>query len=508
MKKLIGILILGSHILMAQNSFDYTVDLTTNTDTFAVSLTIPGKLGKSENIFQFPSTAPGTYQTQNIGRFVSDFKVYNAKGKELKTTFIAPNQYIISKSHKAAKVTYKVAETFDTRVTEYPVYMMCGSSLERDHALINAHTIMGYVKGHQGSPYSVRLIGNENWTTGTALPSENGLFKAESFDHLVDSPILTGEHITTAQTEVSGTPIRLFCYSEKGQLTAEPILENMEEMLHASQKFLVKLPVDQYTFLYYFMQNPDGVTGAWEHSYSSEYVLGEGNPTEEFMDQVTDIASHEFFHIVTPLNIHSEIIEEFNFVEPTPSEHLWLYEGVTEWASNILLMRGGVTSLDEYLQGSVIQKILVNDVYFDKSWSLARIAEESFNTEGAKQYGNIYYKGSLTAGYLDIRLLELSNGQRGLREVMLELVKKYGKGNPFNEKTFFADLTAMTYPEIGDFIERYIKNAEELPHEEYLNKIGLNYARDGRKIKITKMPNPTDSQKMLLEVWQKNMPLE
>ena len=39
---------------------------------------------------------------------------------------------------------------------------------------------------------------------------------------------------------------------------------------------------------------------------------------------VTDMAAHEFFHIVTPLNIHSEIIEHFNFATPTPSQHLWL----------------------------------------------------------------------------------------------------------------------------------------------------------------------------------------
>ncbi|MGR3809040.1 M61 family metallopeptidase [Jiulongibacter sp. NS-SX5] len=496
---------LCSNLVLGQGLM-YTIDVTKNTDTFFVSVDIPKNLGKSEGTFQFAATAPGTYQTQNIGRYVSNFKAFNKKGKELKVEYIAPNHYTISKPHKATKITYEVAETFDTQVSSYPVYMMCGSSIEEDHTLINTHTVMGYFRGHQSDPLQIKLIGGENWITGSALKQIDGIFTAESFDHAVDSPILSG-NLTTAQTKVADTPIQIYTYSEQGKFNSEALLSNMKDMLEASQKFLVKLPVDQYTFLYYFLPNPTGTTGAWEHSYSSEYVLGEQEPTEQYMKQVTDIASHEFFHIVTPLNIHSEIIESFNFVEPTPSEHLWLYEGVTEWASNILLYRGGVVPFEDYVKNSLATKIIVNENYFDKSWSLKEIAARSFNEDGAKQYGNIYYKGSLVAGYLDIRLLELSNGTRGLREVMLELVKKYGKGNPFTEKTFFQDLVDMTYPEIGDFIHDYIQNAEPLPHQEYLEKIGLNYKREGNKIDIRKMVNPTDQQKMLLEVWSKNLPL-
>jgi predicted metalloprotease with PDZ domain len=161
--------------------------------------------------------------------------------------------------------------------------------------------------------------------------------------------------------------------------------------------------------------------------------------------------------------------------------------------------------MEAYLKQSIAAKIKINETYFDKTWSLARIAEESFNEAGAKQYGNIYYKGALVAGYLDIRLLELSRGKRGLREVMLELVAQYGKGNPISEKNFFDDLVKMTYPEIGDFIHDYIKNAEPLPHTEYLLKIGLNFNNEDGKLDIRKMVNPTDNQMMLLEAWSKNM---
>src|SRR5690606_24987104 len=133
---------------------------------------------------------------------------------------------------------------------------------------------------------------------GTAMNEKDGYLLAESFDHAVDSPVLTGK-LTFAETQVDQTPVRIFTYAGAGKITSELLLDHMKDMLEASREFLVKLPVDKYTFLYYFLPNPDGITGAWEHSYSSEYVMEEQEPTEAYLEQVTDIASHEFFHIVT-----------------------------------------------------------------------------------------------------------------------------------------------------------------------------------------------------------------
>jgi len=493
--------------LLAQDSptFTYDIDVTQNADTFNVSLLLDRGLHKGKTIvYQFASTAPGTYQTMNIGRLVSDFQAFDSRGKALAVTHPEVNQFVIAQPHKVKRIQYKVAETFDTKLPEYPIYLMCGSSIERDHTLINAHTVMGYFEGYQKSKMMVRVIGPAAWTTGSAMNKIGAYYSADDFDHAVDSPILAG-NLTYADTTIANTKVEIFTYSKNNQLVSETLLKNMSDMLDATRRYLVDLPVDRYTFLYHFEPNPPGITGAWEHSYSSEYVLGEGDPTPENIQHVTDIASHEFFHIVTPLNIHSEIVEHFNFVTPTPSVHLWLYEGVTEWASNILLYRGGVVSEEHYLQNSIAQKILVDEKYFNTTWSLKKLSDESFKGgEGAQQYGNIYFRGSLVAGLLDIRLLELSDGKKGLREVMLELIKKYGKGNPISEATFFDDLAAMTFPEIRPFFDQYILNANPLPHEEYLAKIGLRYSKDDSgKISVTKMETMTPQQEKLYKAWSK-----
>lgn len=484
----------------------YQIDPTQNLDTFSITLKPEMKLSKNSKIYQFPSTAPGTYQTMNIGRFISDFEVFDKKGRPLEVSRISVNQFEISKPQKVKTITYKAAETFDTPVEEFFIYLMAGSSIESDNVLINTHTMMGYFEGYQGTPIKVRPIQKEGWSIGTALITDDEYFVAKDYDEAVDSPILMG-NLTYADTAIADTQVEIYTYATSGEITSKMLLARMSDMLDASRKFLIELPVERYTFLYFFEKDIEGRTGAWEHSYSSEYVLKEGDPTDEFMTKVTDIASHEFFHIVTPLNIHSEIVESFNFVEPTTSVHLWLYEGVTEWASKILQYRGGLVDLDEYLKNSINYKILVNERYFDSSWSLKRISDESFNGgEGAKQYGNIYYKGSLTAGFLDIRLLELSEGKYGLRELMLDLVDKYGKGNPVSEESFFDDIAAMTYPEIRTFFDEYILESNPLPYKEYFAKIGLNYVRDDSGLAvISKMEEMTPEQQTLFDAWSKNL---
>ena len=60
-----------------------------------------------------------------------------------------------------------------------------------------------------------------------------------------------------------------------------------------------------------------------------------------FQKPFVDNAAHEFFHIVTPLSIHSEEIQYFDFNQPKMSEHLWLYEGSTEYHAHMVQEKYG-----------------------------------------------------------------------------------------------------------------------------------------------------------------------
>ena len=102
--------------------------------------------------------------------------------------------------------------------------------------------------------------------------------------------------------------------------------------------------------------------GALEHGNSSVYYLPDfGN--DMVLDQMADVCIHEFFHILTPLGLHSEEIGNFNYIDPQMSKHLWLYEGITEYFAGISQVKGGVITRDEYIRSVLRQKIVTADRY-------------------------------------------------------------------------------------------------------------------------------------------------
>ena len=485
---------------VAQRSpIGYAIDVTDRSrDLFQVTAWVSG-LTPANAIYQFAATAPGTYQVMDIGRYVRSFEAFDGAGRPVPVERVSINQWRLGDAPRVRTIRYAIAETWDTPVDEHQVYLMCGTSMEPDHVLINPHAVIGYPTGMQARPIRLRIRYPASWKVGTPLRRDgSGAYLAEDFDHLVDSPILLGR-LTEARTRVTGVPVEIFSYSKTGRIEASQLLGAMDDMLQAAGRFLGKLPVDRYTFLYHFEDRP---AGAWEHSLSSEYVLQEGEFTDSVGRFVTDIAAHEFFHIVTPLNIHSEIIEHFNFVTPVPSQHLWLYEGTTEWAAHAMQLRGGVKSPEAYLE-KVIQKMRIDRSNFDSTYSLRELALTSYSDSGQTQYGNIYMRGALAAGLLDIRLLELSGGTRGLQDVIGDLTRKYGKRRAFPEATLVDTLVAMTYPEIRDFFDRYVWESERLPIAEYYVKLGIRLveAPDGTPERFEIDSAPTPRQKMLREAW-------
>jgi predicted metalloprotease with PDZ domain len=482
-----------------QSPLGYAINLNQRADdSFEVTAWVGG-LTEANGIYQFAATAPGTYQVMDIGRFVRSFEAFDAMGQPIPVERVSVNQWKLSAPARARTLRYTVAETWDTPVDQHQIYLMCGTSMEQDHVLINPHAVIGYPTGMQARPIRLRIAYPAAWNVGTALERDrSGAYLAEDFDHLVDSPILLGR-LSEARTRVTGVPVEIYTYSRTGKIRSSQLLGAMDDMLQAAGRFLGKLPVDRYTFLYHFDQR---AAGAWEHSLSSEYVLQESEFTDSVGRYVTDIAAHEFFHIVTPLNLHSEIIEHFNFVTPVPSQHLWLYEGTTEWAAHAMQLRSGLKSLDEYL-ARVIQKMQTDRTRFDSTWSLRELALTSYSDSGQAQYGNIYMRGALTAGLLDIRLLELSGGRRGLQDLIADLTRRFGKRRAFPEATFVDTVVAMTYPEIRDFFERYVWDSERLPIAEYYGKLGIRLveAPDGTPVRFEVGSAATPAQRTLREAW-------
>lgn len=481
----------------------YTVDLRQPACHCADVTLRVDSLPARDSVFQFAATAPGTYQTMNIGRFVRDLRATDARGRRLPVRQTSTNAWVIGDPSRVRRVSYRIMDTWNTPVAEFPIYPMAGTAIEPDHALLNAHALFGFPRTMQRSRVTVRLRAPRGWEVATPLREGRDGYEAESYDEAVDSPFLLGEDLSEDSLVVGGVPVGIAVYSPQDRITAAQLRDAMRATLVAAGRFIGRLPVDRYVFLFRFAPEKEGqAMGAWEHGRSSEYVLPDRPWSPEVGAGAADIASHEFFHVVTPLNIHSEIIEHFNFETPVASRHVWLYEGVTEWASEKMQLDGGLFTLDRYLE-RVVGKMRTDRTRFDTTWSLVRLARTSYSPEGARQYGNIYQRGAVVAGLLDIRLLQLSDGRHGLRDLMRDLARDYGPRRPFPEDSLFAIIARRTSPEVLDFFARYVEGSERPPLKEYYALLGIDLEVDENGLPRRLVPNPaaTPEQLRLREAW-------
>jgi predicted metalloprotease with PDZ domain len=197
---------------------------------------------------------------------------------------------------------------------------------------------------------------------------------------------------------------------------------------------------------------------------------------------IRDVSAHEFFHIVTPLSIHAEQIGNFNYSDPKISEHLWLYEGTTEYAAGLVQIKYGEMSVDDYLK--VIQKKIVAKASYNDTLPFTTMSAGCLKTY-KDQYGNVYQKGALIGMCLDIKLRSLSEGKYGLQDLMKDLSKTYGKNQSFKDEELFGQIVKLTYPEIGDFLNAYVSGMEPLPLKEILALVGIDYGGGSNKKEIT-----------------------
>ncbi len=140
-------------------------------------------------------------------------------------------------------------------------------------------------------------------------------------------------------------------------------------------------------------------------------------------------------------------------------------------------LESGLKSAPDYL-ATLLQKMKSDRASYDTTWSLAKLSLTSYSDSGQRQYPNIYQRGAIVAGLLDIKLLELSHGEHGLRDLIQNLSQQYGKKRAFPDDSLFAIIAARTDPAIGDFINRYVRDAQHLPVKEYYAKLGITLVED------------------------------
>lgn len=465
--------------------YQYTLDLVNvEDDKVKVELLAPA-FNKDELIYRIPKTVPGTYSINDYGRFIEDIKFFDKDDKEIVFEKLDENSWKLKDASGLTKVSYWVNDTYDTKIKEDFVFEPAGSNIEENkNFVINTHCFFGYFDGFKSLPYIINIKKPEGFYGSTSLQTvksspSSDTYMVPNYMDLADAPMMYNVPDTSI-LKIGGADILVSVYSPKKVLTSEFVAQNVDDIIRAAEVYLGgKLPIKKYAFIVYLFENQSGSGsyGALEHSYSSMYFLPDVDP-ELIGQTIKDIATHEFFHIITPLSIHSEEIHSFNFNDPEMSKHLWLYEGVTEYTAGQVQVRSGLIDVDTYLQEMIRAKILDAEKYND-TLPFTELSEKSLG-EHKDEYPNVYQKGALIGMALDITLRDLSDGKYGVKNLLKDLAGFYGKDKPFKDDELFDKIAELTYPEIRIFFAKYVEGTEPLPYKEIFEEVGITYEKESK----------------------------
>lgn len=476
--------------LFADGDYRYYVDLTSvNNDKLTIKLT-PPDITENETVFMFPAMVPGTYDVYDFGRFVSNFKAEGKDGKTITVQKLDKNSYKLSPANAIKEISYEVEDTWDTDIKEKFVFEPGGTNIEEGKNFsLNTHGFFGYFKNKIEANFILEISKPKGFYASTSLTNiksgeTKDVISVFNYHDLVDSPIMYCMP-DTASIQIGKSQILISVYSPNKILTSDFIARNLHELLFAQAEYLGgELPIDKYAFLFYFTDKAtlSGASGALEHSYSSFYVLPEAD-TAALAQEIRDVAAHEFFHIVTPLNIHSKEIGEFDFNNPGMSKHLWLYEGLTEYAAHHMQVKTGLIEFDDFFNVMIDKMQNSRENYNDTVpfTVMSKYVLEKYK----KQYNNVYEKGALIGMCLDIMLRYYSNGNYGTQDMMKDLAKQYGKNKSFNDDDLFNDIEKLSYKEIRYFLNNYVAGNKPLPYKETFAMVGLNYTDKKEEDQIT-----------------------
>lgn len=471
------------------NQYAVTIDLTNVVnDRVKVVVNVP-PVQSDEVVYCLPKMVPGTYSIYDFGRFVIDIKAFDTNGNTLVITPKSVNEFQINNASELSRLEYWVEDTYDMTM-ENVIFEPSGTNIEEgQNFIVNNFGFAGYIEGMKNVPYELTIKHPDNFYGSTALiDTKNDLhtdtYLLSGYDNLADSPLLYAI-ADTAIKKVGGADVLIGIYSPNHKLTARQIMNEVSEVLEAQEKYLGgKLPVQKYAFLIYFTDTAgvSGGMGALEHNNSSVYFLPEDS-IQNIASFLRDVCAHEFFHIVTPLNIHSEEIGDFNFIEPEMSEHLWLYEGQTEYAAHHAQVKAGLITLDEFLS-RMQGKIENSRAYYIDTLPFTVMSKGCLDIY-KNEYTNVYQKGALINMCLDIELRRLSKGKYGTQDLMKDLAKYYGKDKSFKDEELFDRIAALTYPEIRTFFATYVEGDKPIPYDKFFATMGIVTAPSTIEKRIT-----------------------
>lgn len=421
-----------------------------------------------------PVWTPGSYMVREYSRHVDQVQLQKASGASVQIDKKSKNIW----SFKADEATsYKLI---------YRIYgfewSVRTNHVDADHAMINGAPTFITVKGQEKLPHHVTFHPKYDWKViSTSLSANGSEWKrvAANYDELVDSPVEIGNH-EVIHFKVGGVPHELALVGSSNMDKRQFVSELQTIIQQEIDLFGKAHPCERYVFI---VHHTDNVYGGLEHLHSSLNMLPRWNYTERsaYLQSISLLA-HEYFHLWNVKRIRPVELGPFDYLQENYTRQLWAIEGVTSYYDDYFVYLAGVASEKEYLN---IVAANINRVLNTPGDSYQSLAESSFDA-WVKYYRqhentnnnqvNYYVKGATVVTALNLLILQSSNGEKSLNDVMKALYEMYlsrpEKG--YTEEELLTLCEEVAGISLKSFFEDHIFGTLPINYAEYLAYAGID----------------------------------
>ncbi|MBL0333629.1 MAG: M61 family metallopeptidase [Chlorobiota bacterium] len=423
-------------------------------------------------IFALPNWIPGSYKIRDFVMNQGNLKVQNELNESLNYNWINKNRLQIS-ANKSKKIVLEYIYFSYERTVR-----LC--HVNRFHAFINPANCLMMVEGKTNCIHHVII--NNPWTKiSTALSKvENDTFGALNYDILIDSPLEIGDH-NVYEYELHGSKHEVAIYGEGG-FYPDWINEQTKRIVNGGFEMWKKLPYDRYVFIIQLLPN---LRGGLEHSKSSVNMFNSNAISDSIgMNKLLSLLVHEYFHLWNVKRIRPLELGSFDYNNEVYTSMLWLCEGFTSYYDDLLTYKAGFRTIDEYFK-------ILNEDHLEKLLNtpgrlVMSVKESSFhawskfynpNQDTHNRFPSYYIKGGTIAWLLDIYILSITNGEKNLDSVMRGLMDNYNLNQSvgITDDDFYNIAENSIGYEIKSLTEAWLNSIDELPINQYLELIGLEW---------------------------------
>lgn len=467
--KLSFIIILLNKFTMAQ-SIQYTLSFPEpHTHYVNVKMEIKSMPKKDYLEIKMPVWAPGSYLVREFSKNIDSVKAYSENA--------------IFKVEKTRKNIWKIACANEANVTiEYQVYCfelsVRTSYITDEYAFISPPSVFMYVDEWKNNNYTVKINTYEKWkqiSCSLKTDKEKYSLHADNFDALIDAPILIGNQKIF---EVKAANITHYIAMNGVHKVPETFTADIKKILEAANSIIGENPCENYTVI--VLHAPDA-SGGLEHTNSTALLWRPFSYFGKDYKNFLSLLAHEYFHLWNVKRIRPVALGPFDYDNENYTTSLWISEGFTQNYDDYITHRAGIYTAQEYLD------ILADNISKYESNTgkeVQTVAESSFDAwikyyrrnENTNNTQISYYdKGAFVALMLNLMIMNESNGEKSLNNVMKDLWEnyKYNTNRGFTENEIQQILQKYTNEPMQAFLSNYVFGKKDLDYEKYLNYVGL-----------------------------------